>query len=373
MTQQTIDRIVQEFFPKSEKGDWEKAATLETQKKNPLESLAWHGKDNILFLPYYDAYDAAHVESPATFQDHHSARKANSRTWINLPAVFSSDEQTSNARALEHLMSGADGVMFDIRESSGADATKLLAEIQLPHCFTAFRLGPDPNFPAVISDYFKHMAVSAAVSGALFWESIPKKGDWSMLLQKYPNFLSLGIIVSPSSPAQEIADSLTNGVALLDTMCRSYPLESVFRSICFSLPADAPFFETIARYRALRMLWYQVALAYGLNDYNAGDLHLHACSRAVPDRAYDPHENMLKGTFSAMASILGGCNSLTVELHPDQPSLSRWGRNVSNILREESFFDAVQNPVAGAYALDCITESISKRAWSLFQQNARSL
>ncbi len=351
MTQQSIDRIVQEFFPKSRKGDWEKAATLEMQKKNPLESLAWRGKDNILFLPYYNEVDAAHLESSANFQNHHSAQESHSRTWINLPSVFSPDAHTANAHA---------------------DINRLLADIQLQHCFAAFRIASDPDFLQTISDYLQKTAVAAEASGALFWESIPKKGDWNVMLHEYRNFHSLGIIISPSSPAKEIADALTTGVTIIDELCRSYPLASVFHALCFSLPADSVFFESIAKFRALRQLWYQLACAYGLNDYNSDALHIHAFSRAVPDGAYAPHENMLKGTFSAMASILGGCSAVTVEA-PDQPSLGRWARNVANILGEESFLGAAPDPTAGAYSIDCITESIAKRAWSLFQQNVRTL
>lgn len=371
MTQQSIDRIVQEFFPKSRKGDWEKAATLETQKKNPLESLAWRGKDNILFLPYYDEVDAALLESRATFQDHPPALEGHSRTWINLPSVCSPDAHTANAHALEHLMSGAGGVMFDITQAPPADINRLLADIQLQHCFTAFRITSDPDFLQTISGYLKNAAVPAEASGALFWESIPKKGDWNLMLHEYRNFHSLGIVISPSSPAKEIADALTTGVTIIDELCRSYPLASVFHALCFSLPADSFFFESIAKFRALRLLWYQIAHAYGLSDYNSDALHIHAFSRTVPDGAYAPHENMLKGTFSAMASILGGCSAVTIEA-PHQPSLGRWARNVANILGEESFLGAAPDPTAGAYSIECLTESIAERAWSLFQQNVRA-
>lgn len=374
MAQQTIDRIIEEFFPKSNKHDWEKIATRETQKKNPLESLAWHGKDNILFLPYYDQDDIDRADSFTTSQNTSPLQGHNSRTWINLPLIGHADERTANARALEHLSAGADGVLFDLWQAPNASMHHLLHEIQLAHCFTAFRIPSDVNFLPAFSAYLKEMSAPAWINGALFWESIPKKGDWNMLLRDCHNFCALGITIPPSSPVREIADALATGVSIIEDLSGSYPVASIFNSICFSLSADALLFESIAKYRALRLLWYQVAHAYGQKNYNVADLHLHACSPAVPDGAYAPHENMLKGTFSAMAALLGGCSSLTVEVvDADHPALARWGRNVSNILREESFFGAATDPAAGAYALDRITESIARTAWSLFQQNTGRL
>ncbi|HEY9487435.1 MAG TPA: methylmalonyl-CoA mutase family protein, partial [Chryseosolibacter sp.] len=72
-------------------------------------------------------------------------------------------------------------------------------------------------------------------------------------------------------------------------------------------------------------------------------------------------------------AVLGGCDALSIEGdHP--PSLfPRWSRNVSSILREESFFSNIADPLAGAYALDAITNSIAKSAWELFQEKVKTI
>jgi methylmalonyl-CoA mutase len=142
----------------------------------------------------------------------------------------------------------------------------------------------------------------------------------------------------------------------------------VFRRIAFSLAIDATLIESIAKLKALRLLWYQVARAYGHDDYNMESLHIHARSEKANDGSYGPHENMLKGTFAAIAAITGGCDSLTIEADTQPPLMSRQARNISSILREESFLDQVSDPVAGAYAVESITNGIAKKAWEIFQQ-----
>lgn len=42
--------------------------------------------------------------------------------------------------------------------------------------------------------------------------------------------------------------------------------------------------------------------------------------------------------------------------------------NVSLIIKEESYFDAVIDPTGGSYSIEFITTEIGKKAWQLFQE-----
>jgi methylmalonyl-CoA mutase len=374
MAEQSIGKIVEDFFTKSTKRDWEKIAIQETQKENPLETLSWHGKDNILFLPYYDEEDFARLpiarqSFPFIPQPEHQKR-----TWINLPVVTAADEKSGNERSLAHLSQGAEGLLFDLTGASPVDLRQLFLNIQLPYCFTAFRLSSDADFLNSFSMFLNDSYSLSIINGALFWESIPKDGSWQPFLEdNSKHFRALGLIIPAKPPAQQVAHALLEGVRVLENMSSSYTLDRVFTSICFSLQPEGSFFEWVVTLRALRMLWLQVAGAYGQLNYKHDDLHLHAFLPAVTDGRYGPHENMLQGTFSAMAALIGGCNSITVGADEMQPQLSRWARNVSNVLREESFFGAVTDPLAGAYAVECMTESVAQSAWALFQKNVGTL
>jgi len=47
-------------------------------------------------------------------------------------------------------------------------------------------------------------------------------------------------------------------------------------------------------------------------------------------------------------------------------------RNVSSLLREESHFDKVADPSAGAYAIDNLIHHTAAKAWALFQHAAKA-
>lgn len=366
MGEKSVDKILEEFFPKSSKKDWVETAVLETQKKNPVETLSWHGKDDILFLPYYDEDDVAGLDHLKAFQ----SSDPSPHPWKNLPAVTVPNEKTANQHSLNCLSLGADGVLFDLTTSTQTDLHALLQNLSLSRVFLALRLRDNPPILNALSAFMRHQSDPSLVSGALFWESIPKEGNWDFFFDAHKSFKGLGLIIPPAAPAQTVCHALLEGVKTFERLAGKSDPEKVFNSISFSLPADASLLETVATFRALRMLWFQVAHAYSHNNYNPADLHLHAHSSAAADARYAPRENMLKGTYAAMAAILGGCDSLTVGEEGNSIAASRWSINVSNILRYESFFDRAANAAAGAFATDSITDSIAEKAWKLFQQKS---
>jgi methylmalonyl-CoA mutase len=74
-----------------------------------------------------------------------------------------------------------------------------------------------------------------------------------------------------------------------------------------------------------------------------------------------------------MAAVLGGCNSLLVNPFDSifrQPAdfSERIARNTQVILKEESYFDKVNDPAAGSYYIESLTDSLVEHAWKQFLQ-----
>ncbi len=367
-----FDSELQKFFPGSSQEDWKKMAVQETGGKEPFEFLLWQGKDGIPFLPYYDSLKDAQRRflqsgKGATADDSHT------RTWRNLPRIKVSAEQMANALALDHLMNGADGVWFDVQAVDAPDVKALINNIEWPYCSIEFFV-TEKNSRTLLEALPQHMTGEsgpALLNGALFWESVPKSSELKFYFEQCENFYALGLLIPESAPAAEISEALMRGVIAIENFSAGASIGRVFRSIAFSLPANASFLQCCAKFRALRMLWWQVSRAYGIDHYSPHDLHIHARSEAIADLSLGPHENMLKGTFAAMAAVLGGCDSITVEEQGTAPFASRWARNVSSILREESFLDQARDPLMGAWALDALTNDIAQKAWQLFQQKSK--
>ena len=364
----SVETDLKKYFSRSAQADWEKIARQELSGENPFEILSWRGKDDILFLPYYDSSKDADLHFIKAFRLP-AAKNSQNRTWYNLPAISTRDTVKANAQALDHLNHGADGIIFDLRKPSAQDLNKLMYNIQWPHCYIGFYLDDnDPDSLYSLTHLIQTEREPASIHGALFWESIPKRSNYDFYLNGYSNLKALGLLVRASSPATEISEALLAGVKVFEEFSVDAVPQDVFSSICFSLPVDASFLETVSKFKALRMLWFQIAHAYGHTDYRSEDLFIHARVEDVADTSYAPRENMLHGTFAAMAAVIGGCNSLTIESVREDALFTRWSRNVASILREESFLHKVPDPLAGAWAVDSMTNNIAARSWELFQQ-----
>lgn len=364
MAEHSIEKQLQHFFSKATRGDWEKIAVQEINGKDPFETLSWRGKDDIKFLPYYDAADIAGLSHLIPAQNAQLPHQ-----WLNLPAVNVSGEDNANKIARAHLAHGANGIFFYLNQRTSITIAALTRELDFSICNIFLRFSSEHDFH---SDPAAN-ALLHKMNGALFWETIPKTSNLIEHLTRSSTFRALGIVIPPSTPAQEIAQALVNGVQAYERFEQPGNPVEVFHSIAFSITADVSFLETAAKIKALRSLWLQIAHAYGHADYNVEDLHIHARSLATPDAGYPPHENLLKATFAAMAATAGGCDSLTLEGTVDSSLFQRWSTNVSHILREESFFDRTANPLAGAYAVEVMSDAIAKKAWETFQQKMKSL
>lgn len=365
MNKNSIEAEMKRFFQASTLKDWMESAVKETGGGDPFDKLAWRGKDGITFLPYYDSSSESSLQFVSRFQ-----RAAGSaRQWLNIPSVDAKDIREANKLAHEHLMHGADGVMFDMRANGHAEVNTLTENIEWQHCFLAFRCEDVAQFAYSIQELIRSKRISSSARIAFFWDNLPGNCDLSFFIEECPLAQSLGLWVESSSPAEEVCNALVRGVQAIQAFSDRHKRGNVIRAIAFSLDADGTLFESVAKFRALRILWYQIARSLSEDDYRTEDLFIHARSSFTADDAYGPHENLLKGSFNAIASVIGGCDALTVESEGDASYLTRISRNISSILKEESFFDRAVDPLAGAWSAEALTDAIARKAWNLFQQN----
>jgi methylmalonyl-CoA mutase len=198
------------------------------------------------------------------------------------------------------------------------------------------------------------------------------RGSSSLLLPTEPgknNFRTYGVILDEDTPVKEISNACLQGVRVIDTLLeQGYAIDKIVRNITFLVPLTTRLFTDVAKLRALRILWFQVVSSYGASS-TPNDLFLHGYSLPWIKESYQPHGNMLKSTIAAIAGISGHCNALTIV--PEDSSsrmMSRIARNTSTILLEESHLGKVNDPFAGAYALEVMTDRIAQDSWTLFQQ-----
>jgi methylmalonyl-CoA mutase len=135
------------------------------------------------------------------------------------------------------------------------------------------------------------------------------------------------------------------------------------------LSADADQFLTLAKFRALRLLWARVEQACGLAPKPLL-IAAETAWRMLTRR--DPYVNMLRATIATFSAGLGGADSLTVLPHTQALGLPdafarRIARNTQLILLEESSLAKVSDPAAGSGGIEMLTRQLCEVAWAQFQ------
>lgn len=173
-----------------------------------------------------------------------------------------------------------------------------------------------------------------------------------------------------ATDAQELAAVLAAAVAYLRALeAGGFSLEEAATRIDLALTADVNQIATMAKFRAIRLLWGAVLREAGLPTRPV-KVHATTAWRSLTRR--DPYVNLLRDTVAAFAAGVGGADSITVlpftqALGLPDSSARRLARNTHLILLEESQLHRVADPAAGAGAVEAHTDGLAAAAWDLFR------
>jgi methylmalonyl-CoA mutase len=177
-----------------------------------------------------------------------------------------------------------------------------------------------------------------------------------------------------ASDVEELGVAMASGVAYLRLLAESgLELADAFDQLEFRFAASTDQFLTIAKLRAARRLWAQVATSLGIAAPRGQQQHA-MTSRAMLTR-YDPSVNLLRNTVACFSASVGGADAITVEPHDgllENPGGSglgrRMARNTQTILAEESHLSRIIDPAGGSWYVEWLTDAVAHQAWSWFQQ-----
>ncbi|MGY4235467.1 methylmalonyl-CoA mutase [Bradyrhizobium sp. USDA 4449] len=396
MTSVTDDLPLAADFPKATPDDWRKLVDG-VLKGGPFEKLVGKTYDGLKIDPLYPrAKDVAPVVGrPAA------------APWQIVQRIDHPDAGMANTQALTDLENGATGLALVFAGGSGSHGfgleptaeaiAKVLRDIHLDAGIgIELQVGPQSRMAAIhIAEYVKSTGLDPAACNIRFgldplaacavwghspftWEEITPavagaiKG-LAALGFKGPFAAADGRVIHDAggSEVQELAFVLACGVAYLRVIeSAGIPLEQAQGMVYARLAADADQFLTMAKFRALRLLWARIEAACGLTPkplFVAAD----TAWRMLTQR--DPYVNMLRATIATFAAGLAGANAVTVLPHtlalglPD-PFARRVARNTQLLLLEESSLAKVSDPAAGAGGVETLTAQLCDTAWTLFQE-----
>ena len=373
-------------FPGTSEADWLQKVKSDL-KDTPLDTLNWRIADGIrmpaMAFMNKERHQALRSLEQSTYSDDPAYGP---RKWFNYEYVVVDDAKAANQQALQALEMGADGVYFQLEEE--VDLQVLLQGILPAYCGLAFKtpFSPDALFQSLSDFYTAQQVNMQEAEGFIAFDPIKtailKPGiafkkqlvNYVSEVIKRGGYKAFSVDAGLYSDAgantvQQITLALHHTVAYLDMLTDAgIPAQQALDSMVFQMGTGTSYFPEIAKFRAYRALLKRIANAYGSTDWEP---YLFGYSSQWSKSFYDPYVNMLRNTTETMSSILGGVNGLSTFPHNTgiaQPGSSdrRMSRNVSLLLREESYFDKVADPVAGSYYLEELTTQLMEQSWTLF-------
>jgi len=396
MTSVTDDlRLAADFAPAAY-DDWRRLVDG-VLKGAPFEKLVGETYDGLKIEPIYPR---AHGTAPIV-------GRAAAGPWQIMQRIDHPDAAVANAQALHDLENGATGLTLVFAGANGAyglglEPTAEAVEKVLDGVFIdagiaiELQIGPQSRTAAIhVAEYVKRKGLTAAACDIRFgldpigacavWGSSPYA--WSEIVPtvtsgikglagigfKGPFVPADGRVIHDAggSEVQELAFVVATGVAYLRALeGAGVALEDAQSMIYARLSADADQFLTMAKFRALRLLWARVEQSCGLTPkplFIAAD----TAWRMLTQR--DAYVNMLRATMATFSAGLGGANAITILPHtlalglPD-PFARRVARNTQLVLLDESNLAKVSDPAAGSGGIETLTQQLCEAAWLLFQE-----
>jgi methylmalonyl-CoA mutase N-terminal domain/subunit len=178
-----------------------------------------------------------------------------------------------------------------------------------------------------------------------------------------------------STAAQELAFTLANGFCYVDHgVARGLPVDTFAPRLSFFWDVHSDFFEEVAKLRAARRIWARVLKEkYGAADPRSWKMRFHCQTAGVSLMAQQPHINVVRVAYQAMAAVLGGTQSLHTNAFDETLALPteesvRIALRTQQILAYETGVASVADPLGGSYYIEALTDRLEREAEGLFAE-----
>jgi methylmalonyl-CoA mutase N-terminal domain/subunit len=192
--------------------------------------------------------------------------------------------------------------------------------------------------------------------------------------RKVPNWNTISISgyhmrEAGCTAVQEVAFTLANGIAYVDAARKAGLDVDVFAPrLSFFFNAHLDFLEEIAKFRAARRLWAKIMKErFQAKNPRSLMLRFHTQTAGCTLTAQQPHNNIIRVAWQALAAVLGGTQSLHTNSMdealalPSEHSVQIALRTQQLIAYESGAADTA-DPLGGSYYLEYLTDQIEKRA-----------
>ncbi|MHA7057992.1 methylmalonyl-CoA mutase subunit beta [Aquimarina sp. M1] len=356
--------------------EWKQKIQFDLKGADYNEALIYKSLEGIDIKPFYNEEDIEDISVINKSISHPSS-------WKNSIKVDVTDAVAGNAKALEAIKKGAESIYFVIYKED-VDPSVLFRNITREtsiHIETLFLSTDYINKLNLLADTSElSIRVLTDIIG-----NVAKSGNWFKNLKDdhaklenivnksthLKNIISVDLSLLQNGGAtmiQQLAYGIAHANEYLNYFQNQENNPFLDKPIIFNVAIGGNYFFEIAKLRALRLLWNSLAAEYNVLRKCYVFAHPSHRNKTI----LDYNVNMLRTTTECMSAILGGADTIHNlrydDIYNEENDFgTRIAINQLLILKNESYFDIVNNPASGSYYIESLTNQLADKALVLFK------
>ncbi len=178
-----------------------------------------------------------------------------------------------------------------------------------------------------------------------------------------------------STSVQELAFTLADGFAYIEAGVKAgMNVDDFAPRLSFFFNCHNDFFEEIAKFRAARRIWAKALKEkYGAKNPKSMMLRFHTQTAGCSLTAQQPENNIVRTAIQALASVLGGTQSLHTNSMDEALALPtekavRIALRTQQIIATETGVTNTVDPLGGSYFVEAMTNQMEEDANEYFRK-----
>ncbi|MDR0227830.1 MAG: methylmalonyl-CoA mutase subunit beta [Flavobacteriaceae bacterium] len=359
------NQLFEEFSKVSSK-EWKNQIQYELKGLDYNDTLVWESLEGIKVRPFYHSdVDNTPLQVNTKTAEHKIVQR-----------IYVYDVSKSIAKAIDSLKRGAEVIYFTI-DTTSVDCTSLLSQLpkEVSYFFTFTFLNKTNKTAlskwAFDNGYTVHLLIDPIhqlISDGNWYDNLTT--DFTQISELLSTCSNTNLYINATA-YQNAGANMVQQIAYTLNHLNEYltRVEAPKETIYIEVAVGSNYFFEIAKLRATRILIDTL-----LKEYNVtANFELIAIPTKRNKTLYDYNVNMLRTTTECMSAILGGADYISnlaydAIYHKENEFGDRIARNQLLILKQESYFDTVNNPVEGTYYIENLTQQMTEKALEIFKQ-----
>lgn len=379
-------------FPPSDREAWEKYVKEDLNVSDLTDELNWDTGEGVIAPPYFT------FEDRDSLKMNEQLRPQQSNQWLCCEAIYGGTPTEANLAIKRAVKGGADVCFIDLKSdiqdaTSDSDKGTILTsaddfEILIQnvdstcewifHCESDFAVinrylqipGIDQMKYRFVMDPFSFLIRNGLQKGAVK-EQIETVTDLIRRNNRAEILINTALFrMKGATIVEELAIALSMMSEIFSNIKPNQSVEVMDR-VMIKTFSKTLYFPEIAKLRAIPILWN----LFKNTDQLSGSDNPRILTEIDPSEYSigETEKNLLRSVTSAMSAIAGGSDLVMIRPSKgnqasDKTLPNRIFRNIHHLLREEAHIGKVEDPAAGSYYVEFLTQEFAEKSWDLFRK-----